>query len=79
MLAYCLSVTEASVVDLLSTVGFPIVVALLCFWYIYNMQERFRDQIAQMQKEHKAEMVQMSEAINNNTLVMQKLIDKLGG
>lgn len=57
-----------SIVQIISTIGFPITVCLIAFWYIY-----------QMQKDHKAEMSSMSEALNNNTLVMQKLIDKLDG
>jgi hypothetical protein len=52
----------------ISTVGFPIVCCGVCFWYIYKTGTQ-----------HKEEMGKMSEAINNNTLVMQKLIDKLGG
>lgn len=52
----------------ISTVGFPIVCCGVCFWYIYKTGIQ-----------HKEEMDKMSEAINNNTLVMQKLIDKLGG
>lgn len=57
-----------SVNQLISSVGFPIVVCLVCFWYINKVQEQ-----------HKEEVDKMSEAIQNNTVVMQKLIDKLGG
>ena len=52
---------------MVSTVGFPIVCCGACFWYINKNGEQ-----------HKQEVDKMSEAINNNTLVMQKLIDKLG-
>ena len=54
------------IVNLISTIGFPIVCCGACFCYIYKMDYR-----------HKEEMDKMSEAINNNTLVMQQLIDKL--
>lgn len=53
---------------LIATLGFPIVCCGVCFWYINKSGE-----------EHKQEMDKMSEAIANNTLVMQKLLDKLGG
>lgn len=56
------------IMQAISTLGFPIAVCLLCFWYINKLQE-----------EHKEEMNKMSEAINNNTLIMQKLLDKLEG
>lgn len=52
----------------ISQVGFPIVVCVGCFWYINKLNDN-----------HAAEMKQMSEAVNNNTLVMQKLLDKMGG
>ena len=53
--------------SIITQIGFPIAVCLICFWYIKKIQE-----------DHKAEMDKMSEAINNNTLVMQRLLDKIG-
>lgn len=55
-------------VQIVSTVGFPIAVCLLCFWYIREIQT-----------EHKAETAKLADAINNNTLVMTKLVDRLEG
>lgn len=56
------------IVTAISTVGFPIVACGACFWYINKSG-----------KEHKEEIDKLSTALNNNTLVMQKLADKLGG
>ena len=56
------------VINIITTVGFPIAVCLLCFWYINKMQEQ-----------HKAETDKLAEALNNNTLVMQQLVGKLNG
>lgn len=56
-----------AVTTLITSVGFPIAVCLVCFWYINKMQEQ-----------HKEEAKQLADALNNNTLVMQKLVDKLG-
>lgn len=55
-----------AVTSIITTVGFPIAVSLICFWYINKQQET-----------HKAETDKLAEALNNNTLVMQKLIDNL--
>lgn len=57
-----------NVVQIISTVGFPIAMCLLFFWYINKMNEK-----------HDDEVNKLSEAIHNNTLVMQKLVDRLGG
>lgn len=61
-----MSVTDWT--SIITQIGFPIAVCLICFWYIKKIQE-----------DHKSEMDKMSEAINNNTLVMQRLLDKIGG
>lgn len=58
----------AEITSIITQIGFPIAVCLICFWYIKKIQE-----------DHKAEMDKMAAAINNNTYVMQRLIDKLGG
>lgn len=55
-----------TVTNIITTVGFPIAVCLICFWYINKMQEQ-----------HREETHKLAEALNNNTLVMQKLIDNL--
>ena len=31
-----------------------------------------------MRSDHKEEMAKMTEAVNNNTMVIQKLVDKMG-
>ena len=54
------------IVTIISTVGFPIAACVALFW-----------QTNEMQKNHKAEMDGVKEALNNNTLVVQKLVDKL--
>ena len=55
-----------TVTQFVSTLWFPIAVCLICFWYINKREEQ-----------HKDEVTELSKAINNNTLVMQKLVDKL--
>lgn len=57
-----------TICTIITTVGFPICVSLICFWYINKQQER-----------HKEETDKLAEALNNNTVVMQKLVDKLTG
>ena len=56
------------ILQAISSVGFPIVVAAAMFWKMNKQDE-----------DHKAEMVKVTEAINNNTLALQRLVDKIGG
>ena len=55
----------SGIAQVISTLGFPIAVCLICFWYINKQEEQ-----------HKQEIDKMAEAVNNNTLVIQKLLDK---
>lgn len=55
-----------TVTQFVSTLGFPIAVCLICFWYINKREEQ-----------HKEEVTELAKAINNNSMVMQKLTDKL--
>ena len=65
------------IVQIISAVGFPIVAAVGCAYFVKWQYEQNQKQIDEMRKEHKEETANMTEAINNNTLVIQKLIDKL--
>lgn len=58
--------TPADITNLIANMGFPIAVCVICFWYIAK-----KDNI------HREETAKLAEALNNNTLVMQRLVDKL--
>ena len=58
----------------ITTVGFPIVVCLICFWYINQTEQRHRDEMSQSELRHKEEVNSLADAVNNNTLVMQKFL-----
>lgn len=56
----------SGIAQLIGSLGFPIAA---CIYLFYSM-EKERDA-------HKEEMNKITEALNNNTLVMQQLIDSL--
>lgn len=53
-----------AIMTAISTVGFPIVMSLILIYLVYKQGE-----------DHKEEMNQMRESINNNTLALQHLTD----
>ena len=55
-----------AIVSAIGSLGFPIVACAALFWQNLKQSEH-----------HKAETDKLSESLNNNTLVMQKLLDKL--
>lgn len=65
------------VISAISVVGFPIVSAVACAWYCKYSSDKYREEVKEMQKDHKEEIGGITEALNNNTLVLQRLIDKL--
>lgn len=55
-----------NILQAISTVGFPIALTLILLWYIYDSSNK-----------HKEEIDKMSEALNNNTLALTKLLDRI--
>lgn len=64
--------------DIISTVGFPIVCFIMCGWYVKYREDRNDEKIDKLNTMHDDESKQMVSALNNNTLALQKLTDKLG-
>lgn len=55
-----------SIIQLVGSLGFPIVACGALFWRMIKSDEQ-----------HKEEMAKMSEALNNNTSALVKLTEKL--
>lgn len=70
--------STTNIVQLISTLGFPIVCCLGLGWYVKYVTDKEREERLTMQKEHRDEIAQVTTALNNNTLALQKLCDKLG-
>lgn len=66
------------IVNVVSMVGFPIVAAVACGMFIKWQYTENQKQISEMRQEHKEEVSKMTEALNNNTIALQKLIDRIG-
>lgn len=66
------------IVQVVSTLGFPIAMCIgACIFIKYQFDANNKN-VDDMRKEHKEEVKSMTEALNNNTLALQRLIDKLG-
>lgn len=62
---------------LISTYGFPMVMCGAMSWYVKYITDKNREMVEKINEQHKQEMVEVTEALNNNTLALQKLTDKL--
>lgn len=65
------------IITLVGSLGFPIVAALGTGWYCMRQSDANRSDIKEMQAANRAEIGKVTEALNNNTLVIQKLVDRL--
>ena len=64
--------------DILTLIGqyaFPIVACVAMAWYVKDQGDKNREQLKDLRNEHTAEMKEVTSAVNNNTLVIQRLVD----
>lgn len=62
---------------LISSLGFPIVTAVVLFKIVMIMFDKYTTDIKDIMATHKTEIDEVTKSINRNTVVIQKLIDKL--
>lgn len=62
----------------ITTVGFPIVCCGAMMYYVKYTTDKHREEIESLNTQHKDEMKEVTNAVNNNTLALQKLCDKMG-
>lgn len=58
---------------------FPILITGVLLWYIYKKDAQTREAMKEMNANHKEEIAELRKSIDNNTIVVQKLVDKIGG
>ena len=63
----------------IATVGFPIVACCAMAYFFSRVNDNYRNDIKEINAQHKDEMDAMTQAINNNTLVIQRLVDRMDG
>lgn len=66
-----------TILQAVGTLGFPIVCAVAMAWYVKYMTDRNREDINKLNEQHQQEMKEVTTALNNNTLALQKLSDLL--
>lgn len=63
------------VITLINSLGLPTVVACASMWYVKYREDKNDQKIKRMTEEHKEEMADITEAVNNNTLALQRICD----
>lgn len=72
--------------ELFQNLGVPVTCLIAVGVYVVYLGKVFREELASLRQQlaeereaHKEETNKMVDALHNNTLVMQKLVDKIGG
>lgn len=69
------------IATLLGSYAFPIVACIAMAWYCKDSADKNRESVAKMNEQHTEEMLafkdEIKTALNNNTLALTKLCEKL--
>lgn len=65
------------ILDAVTVVGFPIVMCIIFMVYVKYLTDMNRDQINSITGQHREEMREITQAVENNTLALTQLIEKL--
>ena len=66
-----------SILTAIGTVGFPIVACCAMAYFFAKTNDNYRQDLKEQDQLHKEETKSLVDAINNNSMVIQRLIDKL--
>lgn len=63
------------VMTAINTLGLPTVVAIASMWYVKYREDKNDTRIDNLNEAHKKEMADITEALNNNTIALQRICD----
>lgn len=67
-----------TIMTLIGNYCFPIVACIVMGWYVKYQTDKNTTDIKTITEQHKTEMDKITEALNNNTMALNTLINKLG-
>lgn len=63
------------VISVVNALGLPTAVAMASMWYVKYREDKNDIRIDKLNEMHKKEMTDITEALNNNTLALQRICD----
>ena len=74
-----MNIDMSTISQFIQSVGFPIAAYAALFWYVIQNNKRSDEREDAQNAAHKAEVDKLTEALNNNTLAIQRLVDHISG
>lgn len=68
-----------AITQIITSIGFP---CAMCVWmgqYVKQLNADHREDVQKLNETYSTEVAKMTDALNNNTLALQKLSDRIGG
>lgn len=66
------------VTDAIGLIGFPAVVCIIIMVFVKYLFDKYDEQIRNITAQHREEMNDVTKAIENNTIAITKLVERLG-
>lgn len=63
------------VISVVNALGLPTAVAMASMWYVKYREDKNDVRIDKLNEMHKKEMTDITEALNNNTIALQRICD----
>lgn len=63
------------IINFIQTVGFPAVCVMGMAWFVKYITDQHHSEMDKLNDQHRIEMTEITAALNNNTLALQKLTD----
>lgn len=63
------------IISFVQTVGFPAVCVVGMAWFVKYITDQHHSEITKLNDQHRTEMAEVTAALNNNTVALQKLTD----
>lgn len=65
------------IINMIQSVGVPVAFCIAMGYYVKHISDQHREDVNKLNAQHKEEMAEVTQALNNNTIALQKLTDFL--
>lgn len=65
------------IINMIQSVGVPVAFCIAMGYYVKHISDQHREDVNKLNEQHKEEMSEVTQALNNNTIALQKLTDYL--
>lgn len=68
---------STQIINVVQSIGFPIVMCGAMGWFVFYMFNKNNEQVQKIQEQHQEEIQELQQAIDNNTIALTKVIDAI--